>query len=306
MARTKKTPRKQSHKCNVCGQCFGTKRASKYHMLTEHLGEVGCTVCLKSFSKKFYYEKHMKKLHAGEEKDLKIEKDTEETVKEQIEVKDLKIEKDTEETVEEQIEEQGESSRFEDNEKDTSSDGEEESESESSCREKVSDWEDIEEVEIAEAGINSEENEPVQLVIEEKISKNEEEDQTAEAEKVSKKGKVQSVVEEKTSKNKGEIQIIKPGVSDSNNNIFAQVDNSNAIIQKEVVQEEGDKRMVREVFAGRTVSKPTRPNPVYTPRRKKAEASTMTHQQKDSESEIESDIDEVTVVMKAGGKTNQT
>ena len=73
-------------------------------------------------------------------------------------------------------------------------------------------------------------------------------------------------------------------------------------MQKEVVQEEGDKRMVREVFAGRTVSKPTRPNPVYTPRRKKAEASTMTNQQKDSESEIESDIDEVTVVMKAGGK----
>ena len=90
MARTKKTPRKQSHKCNAYGQCFGTKRESKYHMLTEHLGEVGCSVCLKSFSKKFYYEKHMKKLHAGEEKDLKIEKDTEETVKEQIEEKDLK------------------------------------------------------------------------------------------------------------------------------------------------------------------------------------------------------------------------
>ena len=53
------------------------------------------------------------------------------------------------------------------------------------------------------------------------------------------------------------------------------------------------------MYAGRIISKPTRPRPVYTPSRKRAERGTMTDQQ---EKDSESDVDEVTVVMKSEGK----
>lgn len=67
MARTKKTVRKNPYKCDACGNSFASKGASRYHMLTEHVGEYGCEICTKTFSKKFYYDQHMNRKHGKDE-----------------------------------------------------------------------------------------------------------------------------------------------------------------------------------------------------------------------------------------------
>ena len=76
---------------------------------------------------------------------------------------------------------------------------------------------------------------------------------------------------------------------------------SRSVINEEELVGKCDERRVREVYAGRMISKPTRPRPVYTPSRKRAERGTMTDQQ-EKEKDSESDVDEVTVVMKSEGK----
>ena len=266
MAKTKKTPRKQPHKCDACGKLFETKKASKYHMLTEHVGEIGCSVCLKSFSKKFYFDKHMEKFHSDLEKDSKTQKDTEEPEKDQKPVKEF-------------IKEQGEASgmsksntfKDSDTEGDTKS---QESEYESSSEEETqeSDWDDIEEI---------------QLIEEEKISEDKEKD-------------IEDVplIEEKMSEHKEGVKLVETEkITDSNNNSVAPV-KSRSVMNEEELVGKCDERRVREVYAGRMISKPTRPRPVYTPSRKRAERGTMTDQL-EKEKDSESDVDEVTVVMKS-------
>lgn len=277
MARTKKTGRKNPYKCDACGNSFASKGASRYHMLTEHVGEYGCEICTKTFSKKFYYDQHMNRKHGKDEAVIVKNK---KQIKPKVSGQEKSCEAGSSGTMKASAEQiTGDpdgTEKCEDNESSTSTS--ESSDMESNYDSHESDkggsvenktdveesfWNDIEEIELGEeegmSGIVMPQQEQKFEVPE---NESEKQLQIVQRERKPKERNDSTFQNQKEMKD-SKIMEDKIGVS--------KQEKSKSQPQQDVKESEiGDKREVRDIYSGRVVNKPMRPAPVLAPIKRKA------------------------------------